>query len=446
MLQMNDRYSEVGQSIPLPFGLEPSDAAGLLAHELADRDGEDYLLYECDGQWILGIGARAGVELDAGELRVNIDGTAEHRLLTGDPGPALEQAVRRIAAGTHRVFGWICFEFGAYRFGLQHLLSPGTPLARLFAPRSEVLITADGVRTADPRHHAAAQAVLAAGYTGPGTPAPVDIRADHTHYRDRVSAATAEIRSGRYEKVILSRPMPVPFPVDFPSTYRLGRTHNTPARSFLLSLGPVRALGYSPEVVTAVGADGSVLTEPLAGTRAFGRGAEHDRRARQDLESNSKEIVEHAISVRAALSELGEVAEPGSAAVTDFMSVRERGSVQHLGSTVGGRLRSPMTRMDALAALFPAVTASGIPKRAGVEAILRLDEAPRGMYSGAMAMFSPDGGLDAALVLRSLYQHGDRTWLRAGAGIIAESDPEREFEETCEKLSCIAGYLVPRRG
>ena len=100
--------------------------------------------------------------------------------------------------------------------------------------------------------------------------------------------------------------------------------------------------------------------------------------------------------------------------------------------------------MDALEALFPAVTASGIPKAAGIDAILRLDECPRGLYSGAVVMFTADGGLDAALALRSVYERDGRTWLRAGAGVIGVSDPDREFEETCEKLSCIAGYLVPR--
>jgi salicylate synthetase len=101
--------------------------------------------------------------------------------------------------------------------------------------------------------------------------------------------------------------------------------------------------------------------------------------------------------------------------------------------------------MDALEALFPAVTASGIPKSSGVEAILRLDEGPRGLYSGAVVMVSADGGLDAALTLRAAYEHDDETWLRAGAGIIEASEPEREFEETCEKLSTLAPHLVPRQ-
>jgi salicylate synthetase len=272
----------------------------------------------------------------------------------------------------------------------------------------------------------------------------VDVTVDSSGYRDRVARAVGEITSGRYHKVILSRCVEVPFALDFPSTYRLGRRYNTPVRSFLLRLGGIRAVGYSPELVAAVHRDGAVITEPLAGTRALGRGSALDREAREDLESNSKEIVEHAISVRSSFREITEIAEPGTAAVTDFMTVRERGSVQHLGSTISARLDPSSDRMDALEALFPAVTASGIPKAAGVEAILRLDEVPRGLYSGAVVMISSDGGLDAALTLRAAYEHDGKTWLRAGAGIIEASEPEREFEETCEKLSTLAPYLITR--
>ena len=130
----------------------------------------------------------------------------------------------------------------------------------------------------------------------------------------------------------------MPFALDFPSTYRLGRRHNTPVRSFLLRLGGIRAVGLKPRTRR-----GGPSRRPR-GHRAAGRypcarrGAVRDRQAREELESNSKEIVEHAISVRSSLQEIAEIAEPGTAVVTDFMTVRERGSVQHLGSTVSGRL------------------------------------------------------------------------------------------------------------
>ncbi|BBX42797.1 salicylate synthase [Mycobacterium simiae] len=434
-------------SIPIPPDVDPADLAAALAAALPERLGEEYLLYENAGEWVLASGAHATIELDSDELRVIRDGVAKRQGWSGRPGTVLGEAIDCLLLETQQLYGWIAFEFGVYRYGLGQRLTPGTPLARLFWPRSRIVVTRQGIalRDAAESHRAVVLEVLRDGVPGLRETRDIDITSDASDYRGRVIEAVSEIASGEYQKVILSRCVEVPFPLDFPATYRLGRRHNTPVRSFLLRLGGIRALGYSPELVTAVRQDREVITEPLAGTRALGRGAVNDRRARDDLESNSKEIVEHAISVRSSLQEMNEIAEPGTAAVTDFMTVRERGSVQHLGSTVSGRLDPSSDRMDALEALFPAVTASGIPKGAGVEAILRLDETPRGLYSGAVVSVSADGALDAALTLRAAYQSGTRTWLRAGAGIIEESQADREFEETCEKLSTLAPYLIERR-
>ena len=432
--------------ILLPPYVNPADLAAELAALLPERDGEEYLLYEHDSQWVLASGVQAMVELDTDELRVIRDGTTQRQGWTGRPGSALGEAIDRLLLETDQLFGWIAFEFGLYRYGLQQRLAPRTPLARMFWPRARIVVTHDEVRLfgAAVGHRDAVLGLIAGGVPDVCDARAVDTVADPSDYRDRVASAVGEIAAGRYHKVILSRCVEVPFALDFPSSYRLGRRHNTPVRSFLLRLGGIRAFGYSPELVAAVHRDGTVVTEPLAGTRALGRGEARDRQAREDLESNSKEIVEHAISVRSSLQEINEIAEPGTAVVTDFMTVRERGSVQHLGSTISARLDPSSDRMDALEALFPAVTASGIPKADGVEAILRLDEG-RGLYSGAVVTVSADGGLDAALTLRAAYERDGKTWLRAGAGIIEESEPEREFEETCEKLSTLAPYLVARQ-
>jgi salicylate synthetase len=433
-------------SFPLPTGIAPADLAAELAAALPERDGDEYLLYERDGEWVLAIGVLAIVELDGDELRVTRNGVTRRQTWSGRPGPVLGEAVDRLLLERDHAFGWIAFEFCAYHFGLQDRLAPRVPLARVFWPRIRIVVTDEAVRLFDgeERHCEAVRRLLDEGLPATPSASVIDVTADTSDYRARVAAAIGEIATGDYHKVILSRSVDVPFALDFPSSYRLGRQHNTPARSFLLRLGGFRALGYSPELVASVHEDGVVITEPLAGTRALGRGATRDRQARDDLETNTKEIVEHAMSVRCALREIAEVAEPGSAAVIDFMTVRERGSVQHLGSTVRARLDASKDRMDALEALFPAVTASGIPKAASVDAILRLDESPRALYSGAVVMFSSDGRLDAALTLRTVYERGGRTWLQAGAGIIGASEPDREFEETCEKLATLAPHLVAR--
>lgn len=442
-----ETFSESALTVPLPPGVEPAELAAALVAELPDRDGQEYLLYERAGSWTLAAGVRAAVELDSDELRTVRDGVVRREQWRGRPAAVLGEAVDRLLLETAEVFGWVAFEFGTYRFGLQDRLAPGTPLARVFWPQTRIVVTAGQVELFG--HHDGAVAVLerllADGIPAVVEPSPIVVDADAAAYRDRVATAIEEIRAGGYRKVILSRVVDVPFSLDFPSTYRLGRRHNTPARSFLLRLGGIRALGYSPELVAEVRGDGTVVTEPLAGTRARSGDPVIDRAVRAELESDAKEIVEHAISVRTSVEEITEIAEPGSVVVADFMTVRERGSVQHLGSTVRGSLDPARDRMDALEALFPAVTASGIPKAAGMDAISRLDEGPRGLYSGAVLMFSAEGGLDAALTLRAAYERDGRCWLRAGAGVIEESRPEREFEETCEKLATLAPYLIAQR-
>jgi salicylate synthase len=150
--------------------------------------------------------------------------------------------------------------------------------------------------------------------------------------------------------------------------------------------------------------------------------------------------------VHGAQHELGEVCASGSVLVEEFMGVRQRGSVQHLASRVTGRLAPDRNGWHALAGLFPAVTASGLPKAAACEAIHRYEPGERGLYSGVVLTADADGALDAALVLRTVFQQGGRTWLRAGAGIVEQSDPARELEETREKLRSISRFLVPVAG
>lgn len=400
----------------------------------------DYVVYERPGSWTFAGGVLGEVVLDADRVRARWPGRAPvSGPWAGRPADALRDAFADVPLPAWNAYGWIAFEFAAAR--------PAGRLAHLVVPRTEVRIEAGAARVtgADPAEAEKVAALLAEpGEPAVGAPSPVDVRTGGDRYRARVAEAVAEIGAGRYQKVIVSRRLDVPHPVDVVSTYVRGRRANTPARSFLLDLGGFQATGFSPEVLAGVDASGRVMTQPLAGTRAFGRGADRDARTRRDLETDPKEIYEHAVSVRTSQDELYRVCEPGSVHVTGFMTVKERGSVQHLGSSVSGALAPGRTSWDALDALFPGVTASGIPKPDAVEAIGRLEER-RGLYSGAVVAASHDGSLDSALVLRALYSEGGRAWLRAGAGIVSASTPEREYEETCEKLSSIAPYVVPLR-
>jgi salicylate synthetase len=414
-----------------------------LVTALARAGFDDYVVYENGGTWTFAGGALATITLDANRIKVRgaLDFDQEW---FGSPGAALRDALDRLPVGEWNAYGRVHFGFAGMLPGLdlRGAAAPGGDLVRLLVPRAEVRI-ADGhieIRGADQdRVREILDTPVAAGVR---EARPIDVRADGASYRERVAQAVKEIRQGQYQKVILSRSVRIPFTIDMIGTYELGRRGNTPARSFLMRLGGAEAAGFSPEVIVTVDADGEVTTQPLAGTRAFGRGEQQDAAARTELESNPKEVFEHAVSVRTAQEELRRVCRPESVRVGDFMGVKERGSVQHLASLVSGSLDEGRTAWDALEVVFPAVTASGIPKRESLDAIARMDET-RGLYSGAVLAASDDGSLDAALVLRAVYQESGMAWLRAGAGIVADSTPDREFEETCEKLTSVAPYLIP---
>ena len=135
--------------IPLPAHIDPADLAAELAAVLPERIGEEYLLYEHGGQWVLASGVRAMIELDSDELRVIRDGVARRQEWSGRPGLVLGEAIDRLLLETDQVFGWIAFEFGVYRYGLQQRLAPRTPLARVFWPRTRIVVTREAVHLFD---------------------------------------------------------------------------------------------------------------------------------------------------------------------------------------------------------------------------------------------------------------------------------------------------------
>lgn len=398
----------------------------------------DHVVYERPGRWTFAGGVRGEVVLDAGTVHTRWpDREPLSAPYGGRPAGALREAFAAAPLPAWNAYGWIAFEFASAR--------PSGRLAHLVVPRVEVRVEDGEARVSgtDPRDVERVADLLAADVPSrTAAPSPVDVRQGGDAYRARVARAVGDIAAGRYQKVIVSRRVDVPYPVDVAATYARGRAANTPARSFLLDLGGFQATGFSPEVLASVDEDGRVMTQPLAGTRAFGSGGDADARTRKELETDPKEIFEHAVSVRTSQEELYRVCDPDSVHVTGFMTVKERGSVQHLGSSVGGVLAPGRTCWDALDALFPGVTASGIPKAGAIEAIGGLEER-RGLYAGAVVAVSHTGALDSALVLRALYNEDGRAWLRAGAGIVSGSTPDREYEETCEKLSSISPYVVP---
>ena len=445
-LQMSDTVAATGRD-------QATRIAQICAAWASSGEFGDHVVYERDGRWTFAARPRARVVLTKGEVTLEEPETGDRPRTYGwtdDPAAALAAAVADLELPGWQLYGWVGFDFCAPYHGLSDHVPADVVLAHFIVPQVQAHLTIgpDGVHLdvegGDPEL-TARFTELAAHAHAPGPARPLAVDDDPDDYRGRVGTAVAEIRRGDYQKVIMSRRVEVPFGIDMPQTYARGRAGNNPARSYLLRLGDLSAAGFSPELVVAASADGEVLTEPLAGTRALGVSAGADAAARAELLADEKEIAEHAMSVRACFDEIASVSLPGTTAVSEFMQVRDRGSVQHLASTVRGELAPTAGPWRALAVLFPSITASGIPKAPAVEAIYRLEPDRRELYSGAVLVASADGALEATLALRSVFTADGRSWLRAGAGVVGQSTPEREFTETCEKLGSVAPFVVPAR-
>ena len=435
------RYRE----LHLPVPKDPLLAVAQLA-----RSGrfDQYMVYESDQAWHFAGGSLACLRLSR-DWAVQQLGEHTRRVpWTGDPLGVAERFLAMTGIPDWRAYGWTAFEMAHLLAGAGDQVGDAD-LLHLVVPQTEVRITTEGMvlRSTDRRLLDSLAKTLLEDHPGADFPdAAVDVVVEDGHnYRAAVAAAVLDIRARTLEKVIISRVVEVPTPVDLVGSYVVGRRENTPARSYLLNLGRMRAAGFSPETVAVVSPDGRVTTQPLAGTRARTGSPATDRQLCAELLADPKEIYEHAVSVRLAWEEIAAVCASGSVSIDEFMAVRERGSVQHLASTVSGRLPAQSRMWTAFAALFPAVTATGIPKRPAYQLIRHLEGRERGLYAGAVLVCDSEGSLDAALVLRSIFQEGDRTWLQAGAGIVGQSLPEREHEETCEKLRSVARCLVSAR-
>lgn len=422
-------------------------AAALMATE---RDPQ-MSLFECNGQWQVSLGAVARITLR--NQRLTLSG---EQLITqqwpvaqmAELPSAMESALATLPLREWYSWGTAQFEMARAIYDLP--LAGDAPLLELIVPAAQVLLCGRQaqLRSVDPQLLAELQALLQKLDREPenlttttAIDAPV-ATANSQSYQQKVAAAVTEINRGDYQKVILSRPVPLAQPLDMVASYLSGRQGNTPARSFLIRQPGFSAAGFSPETVVEVSAQGEVSTQPLAGTRALGDSDAEEKALRKELLSDTKEIAEHAVSVKLAFEELEPICLPGSLKVSEFMTICRRGTVQHLGSRLKGQLQLGLNRWHAFNALFPAVTVSGIPKRESIEAIGRHEGQPRGLYSGSVFIADSNGMLDAALVLRSFYQQQERNWLQAGAGLVSLSTPERELEETCEKLASTARYLV----
>jgi len=265
-------------------------------------------------------------------------------------------------------------------------------------------------------------------------------------FQERVTRIRDYITAGDAFQVVLSQRLSMPFrgrPFDL---YRILRTLNPSPYLYFLEMDGLSLVGASPEVLVRV-EDGVVTVRPIAGTRPRGRSQEEDRDLARELRGDEKELAEHRMLVDLGRNDVGRIARFGTVRVPDLMVVERYSHVMHLVSQVEGDLREGLSAMDVFKACFPAGTVSGAPKIRAMEIIDELEPVKRGPYAGAVGYFGYGGmSMDTAITIRTVVIRGDRAFVQAGAGIVADSDPAREFDETLSKARALlrAGAMVPQ--
>ena len=266
----------------------------------------------------------------------------------------------------------------------------------------------------------------------------VDTEFSGNHTRESftaiVGAAKEEIEAGEIFQIVLSQRWETGFPTSEALTlYRVLRSINPSPYMFLLRTRECVLVGASPEMLVRV-TDGIAETRPIAGTRPRGSTPEEDREMERSLLADPKENAEHLMLVDLGRNDLGRVCASGTVEVKDYCHVERYSHVMHLVTDVQGRLRDDLTPIDAFLSCFPAGTVSGAPKIRAMELIDRFESTRRGPYAGAVAYFGFSGNIDSCITIRTIVLANDRAFVQAGAGIVYDSDPGREFEE-CENKS-----------
>jgi anthranilate synthase component 1 len=258
-------------------------------------------------------------------------------------------------------------------------------------------------------------------------------------YEDSVRAAKEHIKDGDIFQIVLARSTRIECP-DPVKLYRKLRSINPSPYTYLFEMGDLAIVGASPETLFNT-YDRKLRVNPIAGTCPRGRTREEDDRYAKIMLGDEKERAEHVMLVDLGRNDVRSVCRSGTVHVEDFMSVLKYSHVQHIETTVSGALREECDQFDAARAAFPAGTLSGAPKLRAMEIIDGLEASPRGIYGGGIGYFSVDGSADFAIAIRSVLVKDGVATVQAGAGIVADSDPEREFQETERKMAAMKRAL-----
>jgi anthranilate synthase component 1 len=270
----------------------------------------------------------------------------------------------------------------------------------------------------------------------------VELRSNYTRdeFEAHVRTAKEYIAAGEIYQVVLSQRFEATVAVEPFTVYRALRYVNPSPYMYFIRMGGVSVVGSSPEMLVRV--EGSLVeTHPIAGTRRRGRNDEEDMRLAEELKRNEKERAEHVMLVDLGRNDVGRVCEYGSVRVPQFMGLERFSHVMHLTSVVEGRLASDRDRFDALVSCFPAGTVSGAPKVRAMQIINELEPSGRGLYAGAVGYLDFAGNLDFCIAIRTVIMSGGNAYIQAGAGIVMDSNPTAEYEETRDKARALIRAL-----
>ena len=263
---------------------------------------------------------------------------------------------------------------------------------------------------------------------------------DREHYCDMVERAKKYIRDGDIFQIVLSNRLSAPFEGSLLDTYRVLRTINPSPYMFYFSGTDVEVAGASPETLVKL-ENGVLHTFPLAGTRPRGKTDEEDRALETELLADEKELAEHNMLVDLGRNDLGKVSRFGSVKVEKLHSIERFSHVMHIGSTVRGEIRPDRDALDAIEAVLPAGTLSGAPKIRACQLIGELENNKRGIYGGAIGYIDFTGNMDTCIAIRIAYKKNGKVFVRSGAGIVADSVPEKEYEECINKAKAVVNAL-----
>jgi salicylate synthetase len=413
----------------------------LLRNAIAAGIFEDYMMYQREHEVRIVANPLADVAVGTDTIYSSYLGDTYSEAVS-DPLKQVETVLNHLPVESWTAYGYVGFDIA--RFYSAYSKAIKEPMLYFFVPEIELRITDKGVHIRSINSPTKLLETISAEtqqpeyQTTPPTVQPGDNQAYETKVADLVSA----IQQGDLHKAIISRSVEVKGNLDVLGTYTLGAASNNAARSYCFKLKDVRSVGFSPEILMEVNASGFVITNPLAGTRHREADPAKDALLHEELFTDAKEVKEHALSVWLAQDEINQVCQPETVQVFDFMEVKKYRTVQHLSSRVGGQLKTDKSLWDALKVLFPGITVSGINKKAALEWIDRLEDKPRGLYAGGIGWVDSDGTADIAIAIRSAYQYGDNVQLNAGAGIVGESVPEREYIESVNKMNTMLSNIV----